>query len=66
MSESRSGVRLLLPPRKQKTGVSKEKQVIEAGAQSRLHKSGYRQLHSVSCEFHEGVLTLRGAYRPFT
>ncbi len=29
-------------------------------AKMRLLRSGFRELHSLSCEFHEGVLTLRG------
>ena len=63
MLENRAG-RRLLPLQEQKTRVSTEKQVIEAG-QTRLRTSGYRQLHFVSCEFHEGVLTLRGYVSTF-
>jgi osmotically-inducible protein OsmY len=37
-----------------------EQERIEAAARSRLRRSGYGQLQVVSCEFHEGVLTLRG------
>lgn len=33
---------------------------IPAEANARLRRSGFRELLSISCEFHEGVLTLRG------
>jgi osmotically-inducible protein OsmY len=59
MSEKRAG-RRLLTVQEQDAQIPDEKQVVEAGAQSRLRTSGYRQLYLVSCEFHEGVLTLRG------
>ena len=39
--------------------------MIQAEAQSRLRKSGYRELRSISCEFHEGILTLRGQVSSF-
>jgi len=65
MPERQARRRLLLTLQEQKSGVSEEKQVVEAGAQSRLRASGYRQLHFVSCEFHEGVLTLRGHVSTF-
>jgi osmotically-inducible protein OsmY len=64
MSEKRPGGRLL-PLQERDTGLAKEKEVVEAGAQSRLRASGYCQLHLVSCEFHEGVLTLRGQVSTF-
>jgi len=35
--------------------------LVQAEAQSRLRKSGYHELHLISCELHEGVLTLRGS-----
>ena len=38
----------------------KEKQVVEAAARARLQRSLYPELRHVSCEFHEGLLTLRG------
>jgi len=64
MSENRAG-RRLPPLREQEIGPSKEKQIIEAAAQSRLRTSGYHQLRLISCEFHEGVLTLRGHVSSF-
>jgi len=33
---------------------------VQAAALARLRTSGYSQLRCVSCEFHEGMLTLRG------
>ena len=50
----------LVPPREQGVGLAKERPRIQAEAQSRLRRSGYHELRLVSCEFHEGVLTLRG------
>ncbi len=44
---------------------SGEKAAIEAEAQSRLQTSGHPQLRKVSCEFHEGVLILRGQVPTF-
>ena len=44
---------------------SGEKAAIEAEVRSRLETSGYPQLRKVSCEFHEGVLTLRGQVSTF-
>jgi osmotically-inducible protein OsmY len=64
MSTNRATKRLL-PSRGQENGLSKEKQLVQAEAQVRLRKSGYHQLHFVSCEFHEGVLTLRGRVPTF-
>ena len=64
MSEIHGGKRLLQQV-EQEAGLSKEKRVVQAEAQSRLRKSGYRELHFVSCEFHEGVLTLRGRVSSF-
>jgi osmotically-inducible protein OsmY len=64
MSENHGGVRLL-PIEEQELGFSKEKQVVQAEAQSRLCTSGYYELQLVSCDFHEGVLTLRGRVSRF-
>ena len=64
MSENHEGTRLL-PIEEQEPGISKEKQAVQAEAQSRLRKSGYYELHVVSCDFHEGVLTLRGRVSSF-
>ena len=64
MLESHGGARLL-PIEDQELGLSKERPVVQAEAQSRLRKSGYHELRFVSCEFHEGVLTLRGQVPSF-
>ena len=64
MSGNRAG-RQLLPVQEQETRLSKEKQAVQADAQSRLRTSGYHELHLVLCEFHEGVLTLRGHVSSF-
>ena len=37
-----------------------EKEMVEAKARSRLRRSYHEQVQRVFCEFHEGVLTLRG------
>jgi osmotically-inducible protein OsmY len=42
-----------------------ERQLTEAAAESTLRQSPYGELNSVSCHFHEGVLTLRGAVRSY-
>ncbi len=34
--------------------------VVTAAATSRLLKSRYREVRRISCDFHNGVLTLRG------
>ncbi len=36
------------------------KGVVEGEAGARLRCSAYRDIRGVTCEFHEGVLTLRG------
>jgi osmotically-inducible protein OsmY len=64
MSESHEGMPLLAL-QEQETAISKEKHAVQAEAQSRLQTSGYHQLSLVSCEFHEGVLTLRGHVSTF-
>jgi osmotically-inducible protein OsmY len=38
----------------------REREEIEAIAETRLRRSGYPELRNVSCRFFEGVLTLRG------
>jgi osmotically-inducible protein OsmY len=38
----------------------REREEIQAIAEARLRRSGYCELHNVSCRFFEGVLTLRG------
>jgi len=40
--------------------ISSLEDVVTVAAQARLMKSSYLELHHVLCEFHEGVLTLRG------
>ena len=64
MSENHEG-RQLFSPQEKELGRSKERQVIQAEAQSRLRHSGYHELHLVSCDFHEGVLALRGCVSSF-
>ena len=64
MSENHGGVRLPTL-QEQELGRAKEAQVVQAKAQSRLRQSGYHQLQLISCEFHEGVLTLRGRVSTF-
>ncbi len=63
MLENRAGNRS--PIREWERRPSGEKAAIEAEAQSRLQTSGYPQLRKVSCEFHEGVLMLRGQVSTF-
>jgi osmotically-inducible protein OsmY len=62
MMEDRAEKRLLAT---QDKGLFQDKQVVEREAQLRLRKSGYRQLHLISCEFHGSVLTLRGRVSTF-
>ena len=64
MSENHEGTRLL-PIEEPEPWISKKRSAVQAAAQSRLRKSGYHELHVVSCEFHEGVLTLRGRVSSF-
>ena len=64
MSENHGEVRLPTL-QEQELGRAKEAQVVQAQAQSRLRKSGYHQLQLISCEFHKGVLTLRGRVSSF-
>ena len=64
MSENHGEVRLPTL-QEQELGRAKEAQVVQSQAQSRLRKSGYHQLQLISCEFHEGVLTLRGRVSSF-
>ena len=40
--------------------VEKARAVIKAAAESRLQHSAYHGVRRVKCEFHDGVLTLRG------
>ena len=58
MSENHGRSRLF-PPQEHEAVLSKERPLVQAEAQSRLRKSHYHELRFVSCEFHEGVLTLR-------
>jgi len=64
VSQNHEGTRLL-PIEEQEPGVSKGKPAVQGEAQSQLRKSGYYELHVVSCDFHEGVLTLRGRVSSF-
>ena len=51
--------------REQKIGLSTEELLIQSEAQSRLRTSTYDELHFISCEFHRGVLALRGRVSSF-
>jgi hypothetical protein len=64
MSENHVVARML-PLLQQEIGRANERQVAQAEAQSRLRNSGYQELHLVSCDLHEGVLTLRGRVSSF-
>ena len=64
MSENHGRSRLF-PPQEHEAVLSKERPLVQAEAQSRLRTSGYYELHLVSCDFHEGVLTLRGCVSSF-
>ena len=64
MSENHEGRRSLVIP-EQEMGISKEEVAIQSEAHSRLRTSGYPELHCIECDFHEGVLTLRGQVSTF-
>jgi osmotically-inducible protein OsmY len=64
MSENQEAAQLA-PTQKQELGRPPEGRAVQAEAHSRLRKSGYHELHLVSCDFHEGVLTLRGCVSSF-
>ena len=51
--------------RRNLASVLTQKKVVEAEAESRLRQSSYREVRCVTCEFHEGVLTLRGRVPTF-
>ncbi|MHB8861097.1 MAG: BON domain-containing protein [Pirellulaceae bacterium] len=38
---------------------------IEAAAHLQLQQAPYRELHHVTCDYHEGILTLRGRVSSF-
>ena len=40
--------------------ISSPEDIVTVAAGARLMKSSYFEIRRVSCEFHEGVLTLRG------
>jgi osmotically-inducible protein OsmY len=46
--------------RENRASVLTRKEVVEAEAKARLRQSSYREIRCVTCEFHEGVLPLRG------
>jgi hypothetical protein len=50
----------LVESAKQSVSSPSEKEVVEANVRSKLQQSCYQQVRCVSCQFHEGVLTLRG------
>lgn len=43
----------------------KQREVVVTAAKVTLRQARYRELDSVSCDFHEGVLTLRGQVSSF-
>ena len=45
---------------KQPVSLPSEKEAVEANVRWKLQRSRYPLVRRVSCEFHEGVLTLRG------
>jgi len=45
---------------KHKNKAISRRQRVDEAAEARLHRSQYVELRAVSCQFHEGVLTLRG------
>lgn len=45
---------------RQEFSLVQERKAIQAMVESQMRKSGYYELRGVSCDFHEGVLTLRG------
>ena len=51
--------------RRNTDSVFTQKEVVEAEAEARLRQSSYREVRCVTCEFHEGVLTLRGRVPTF-
>jgi osmotically-inducible protein OsmY len=64
MSENHEGTRLIAPHEPELSG-AKKKPAVQAEAQTRLRTSGYHELHLISCNFHEGVLSLRGRVSSF-
>ena len=40
--------------------IQAERELVKREAEARLRRSSYREVRGVTCEFHEGVLTLRG------
>jgi osmotically-inducible protein OsmY len=65
MTKNHGGRRVPQMVEERPIGLSKDAITVQAEAQLRLRRSGYRDLHSISCEFHEGVLTLRGRVSTF-
>ena len=45
--------------------VKTEKEIIQEEARTLLQESPYRELWEVTCDFHNGVLTLRGRVPSF-
>ena len=64
MPENHEGTRLIAPHEPELSGL-KKRPAVQTEAQSRLRKSAYHELRLVSCDFHEGVLTLRGRISSF-
>lgn len=47
------------------TSVFWRKEIVEVEAGARLRQSSYREVRCVTCEFREGVVTLRGRVPTF-
>jgi osmotically-inducible protein OsmY len=45
--------------------LKQEKEAIAARVEARMRHSGYYELRGVSCDFHEGILILRGCVPSF-
>ncbi|MCL4205208.1 MAG: BON domain-containing protein [Pirellulaceae bacterium] len=59
------GLTLAVVLRNQENRLTTEEPRVQADAQAHLTMSGYTELRRVICEFHEGVLTLRGQVSTF-
>jgi hypothetical protein len=64
---AKSGIYPVFSPRSEKLAFSpcSEKEVMENRASSRLQRSLYPEVRRVACEFHEGMLNLRGRVSSF-
>jgi len=50
----------VFPAQEQEVPLLKKRDAIRAMVESQMRHSGYYELHYISCDFHEGVLILRG------